>query len=221
MSIRYLIPAEKTRTEIEVKNSRFIATAAPVFSVEEAKAFIAEMKAEFSDASHNVPAYQVGFGASITAHCSDDGEPSGTAGRPILAVVQGSGFGDIGVVVTRYFGGTKLGTGGLVRAYTEAAQAVIAQLPKAEKVPTHTVMVAYPYSYVERMRRLVGEFNGRLLDEDFAADVTATIQFTVEQFSAFQEALNELSHGSLAAEIIETNEATIMPLGAFDDVGEQ
>lgn len=215
MSNRYPIPAAETRAEIEVKNSRFIATAAPVFSVDEAKAFIKRLKAEFADASHNVPAYQIGFGAATTAHCNDDGEPSGTAGRPILAVVQGSGLGDVAVVVTRYFGGTKLGTGGLVRAYTEAAQAVLAALPLAEKVPTHTVMLAIPYSHLERVRLLITEHNGRLLDEEFAADITLTIQFTVEKFPAFNQALHEMTHGSLAAEIIETNPYTIMPFGSF------
>lgn len=213
---RYPIPAEETRVEIKVKNSRFIATAAPVFSVDEAKAFVARMKAEFADASHNVPAYQVGFGAAVTAHCSDDGEPSGTAGRPALAVVQGSGLGDIAVVVTRYFGGTKLGTGGLVRAYGDAVKAVLDVLPRAEKVPTHTVLITIPYSYVERIRLLVAEHNGRLLEEAFAAEVDVLVQFTTERFPAFQEALTELSHGSLTAEIIETNEETIMPIGSFE-----
>lgn len=213
---RYPIPAEETRVEIKVKNSRFIATAAPVFSVDEAKAFVARMKAEFADASHNVPAYQVGFGAAVTAHCSDDGEPSGTAGRPALAVVQGSGLGDIAVVVTRYFGGTKLGTGGLVRAYGDAVKAVLDVLPRAEKVPTHTVLITIPYSYVERIRLLVAEYNGRLLEEAFAAEVDVLVQFTTERFPAFQEALTELSHGSLTAEIIETNEETIMPIGSFE-----
>ena len=117
MSNRYRLPARETRTEIKVKNSIFIATAAPVFTVAEAKAFVGRIKMEFADATHNVPAYLVGFGTTVTAHCSDDGEPSGTAGRPMLAVLQGSGLGDVAVVVTRYFGGTKLGTGGLVRAY--------------------------------------------------------------------------------------------------------
>ena len=211
---RYPIPAAEVRAEIEVKNSRFIATLAPVFSVDEAKSFVARIKAEFSDATHNVPAFQVGFGSSVTAHCNDDGEPAGTAGRPMLAVLQGSGLGDVAVVVTRYFGGTKLGTGGLVRAYSDAVKAVLAITPHAEKVPTHTVMIVIPYSYVERMRRLVEGHNGRLLDEEFAADVTVTAQFTVEQFAHFQKELEEMSHGSLAAEIIETNEDTIMPLEA-------
>jgi uncharacterized YigZ family protein len=148
---RYPIPAKETRVEIMVVNSRFIASAAPAFSVEQAKAFIARMKEEFADASHNVPAYLIGHGASVTAHCSDAGEPSGTAGRPALAVLQGSGLGDIVVVVTRYFGGTKLGTGGLVRAYTDATKAVLEALPRAEKIPTHTVMFSLPYTFLSRL----------------------------------------------------------------------
>jgi uncharacterized YigZ family protein len=210
--IRYPIPAEETRIEIRVANSRFITTLAPVFSVEEAKAFIGRIKAEFADASHNVPAYVVGYGPSVTAHCNDDGEPSGTAGRPTLAVLQGSGLGDAAVVVTRYFGGTKLGTGGLVRAYGDAVRAVLEAAPRAEKVPTHTVMVAVPYHLFEQVKLLVEAHNGRILDETFAADITLTIQFTVETFPTFQDALQELSHGTLTAEIIETNKDTIMPL---------
>lgn len=209
MNGRYPIPAAETRTEIEVKNSRFIATAAPVFTVDEAKAFIKRIKEEFADASHNVPAYQIGFGASVIAHCSDDGEPSGTAGRPMLAVIQGSGLGDIAVVVTRYFGGTKLGTGGLVRAYGDAVKEVLAALPLAERVLVHTVMLALPYSHLERVRLLVEGGNGRLLEEEFAADITLTAQFTIEQFPPFQEALREMTHGTLSAEIIETSEEIV------------
>lgn len=212
---RYPIPATEVRTEIKVKNSLFIATAAPAFSVEEAKAFVQRIRAEFADATHNVPAYQVGFGASVIAHCSDDGEPSGTAGRPMLAVVQGSGIGDVAVVVTRYFGGTKLGTGGLVRAYSEAAKAVLAILPLAEKVPAHTVLLELPYNMLERVRLLVADMHGRILEETFAADVTMTLLFTLDQFPAFQAALRELSYGTLEAEIVETHEATIVPPGSF------
>ncbi len=211
---RYPIPAQEVRIEITVVNSRFIATAAPVFSVEQAKAFVDRIRDEFSDATHNVPVYLVGYGASLVAHCSDDGEPSGTAGRPALAVLRGSGLGDVAVVVTRYFGGTKLGTGGLVRAYSDAVREVLAVLPHAEKVPTHTVMMAVPYSGFETVRRAITGHGGQILDEDFAADVTITARFAVENLAAFQSALQELSNGKLQAEIIETNEATIMPLGS-------
>jgi uncharacterized YigZ family protein len=208
---RYLIPAERTRAEILVVNSRFIATAAPVFSVEEAKAFIQEIKNEFNDATHNVPAFLVGYGTSVTAHCSDDGEPSGTAGRPALAVLQGSGLGDVAVVVTRYFGGTKLGTGGLVRAYTEAVKSVLEVLSHAEKVPTHKVLLAVPYPIFEQTRLLVEKYNGKILDEDFAADVTMTVQFQVEQLPEFNADISELTRGQIEALIVETNPETIMP----------
>lgn len=209
---RYPIPAREARTEIRVKNSRFVATIAPVFSVDEARAFVARIKEEFAGATHNVPAYVVGFGPSVTAHCSDDGEPAGTAGRPLLAVLQGSGLGDAGIVVTRFFGGTKLGTGGLVRAYGDAARAVLDVVPRAQKVPTHTTLVAVPYHLFEQVRLLIAAHKGHILDETFAADVTVTARFPVESFPPFQDALQELSNGALAAEIVTTDEDTIMPL---------
>ncbi len=214
---RYLIPAEEARAEIQVSNSRFIASLAPVFSVDEAKSFIARIKAEFADASHNVPTFIVGHGSSVTAHSNDDGEPSGTAGRPALAVLQGSGLGDTAVVVTRYFGGTKLGTGGLVRAYSDAVRAVLEITARAEKVPTHSVMITMPYNYYERVKRLVDAQKGIIREEEFTANVTIHCEFTTEGFPAFQVALKELSHGQLNAEIIETNQASIMPIGTFPD----
>jgi uncharacterized YigZ family protein len=212
---RYPIPASETRAEITVVNSRFIASIAPVFSVDQAKNFINKIKAEFSDASHNVPAYVIGFSPSVTAHCNDDGEPSGTAGRPALAVLQGSGLGDAAVVVTRYFGGTKLGKGGLVRAYGDAVRAVLEVVPLAEKIPTHTAMMVMPYSHFERVKLLIENHRGKILDEEFAADVTVTVQFSVDSFPAFQSALNDMTHGTLDAEIIETNPEAILPIGSF------
>ena len=215
MMSRYPIPAQAARKEIVVVNSRFIASIAPTFSVEEAKNFIIKIKAEFPDASHHVPAYLIGFGNSVTAHCSDAGEPAGTAGRPALAVLQGSGLGDVAVVVTRYFGGTKLGTGGLVHAYGQAVKEVLKDLPRAEKVPTHVVMLVFPYPYFENVRRLVTENKGKILGEEFTADVTMTALFPVELFDGFQKDLSELTRGGVKAVIIETRPDTIMPLGSF------
>ncbi len=209
---RYPIPAREIRVEIRVINSRFIATAAPVFTVEEAKAFVARIREEFSDATHNVPAFVVGHGSSVIAHCNDDGEPSGTAGRPALAVLQGSGLGDAAVVVTRYFGGTKLGTGGLVRAYGDAVRALLAHLPLAQRVPTHTVMLAVPYSLFELVRMAVADHGGEILDESFAGDVTVTARFAQERVPAFRERVQELSSGQIEAEIVESDEGTIVPL---------
>jgi len=212
-----LVPAKKTRMEIQVSNSRFIATLAPAFSVDQARRFIAQVEAAFADATHNVPAFVIGHGASVTAHSSDDGEPSGTAGRPALAVLQGSGLGEVAVVVTRYFGGTKLGTGGLVRAYGDAVRAVLEITPRAEKVAVHTAMMAMPYPLFEQVRRLVKAFNGIIEEETFTTEVTITGRFAVGDFPDFQAALQELSHGSLEAIIMETEQDAIMPLGAFTD----
>jgi uncharacterized YigZ family protein len=208
----YPIPAKEMRIEMTVVNSRFIATAAPVFTVEEAKAFVARIKTEFADASHNVPVYLVGHGATVVAHCSDDGEPAGTAGRPALAVLQGSGLGDVAVVVTRYFGGTKLGTGGLVRAYGDAVWEVLAVLPRAVRVPTHIVQVVTPYSGFERLRRLVAAHGGEILNEDFQAEVTVRARFAVERFPAFETALQETFSGTLAAEVVAWDEIAIVPV---------
>jgi uncharacterized YigZ family protein len=208
-----LIPAKQHRIETSVSNSRFLAIAAPVFSVDAAKEFIAEMRAEFHDASHNVPAFLIGHGATSTSHCSDDGEPSGTAGRPILAVLQGSHLGDIAIVVTRYFGGTKLGTGGLVRAYGNAAKEVVKTLPRARKVTTHSVLIVLPYSLYEQSRNIVVHHQGITLDEDFGAEVSISARFPVDSFSSFQDDLRNLSRGAIQASIIEANQPSIIPVG--------
>ncbi len=209
---RLVIPAGEKHNEIIVVNSRFIGSIAPVFSVEEARQFIAKVRAEHPAASHHVPAFIIGHGSSIIEHSSDDGEPAGTAGRPALAVLKGSGLGDVVVVVTRYFGGTKLGTGGLVRAYTEAVKAVLEDLPLAEKISTHTVRMELPYSLYERIRLLILEYSGHILDEDFAAKVTLKAQFPAESLDTFQAALREISQGPLRAEIIGSDPDTIFPL---------
>ena len=206
----YPIPSAEVRAEIKVANSRFIASLAPALSVDEARVFIAKIKDEFSDASHNVPVFLIGHGDSVTAHCSDAGEPSGTAGRPALAVLQGSGLGDVVVVVTRYFGGTKLGTGGLVRAYSDSVRAVLEKVDRSARVMTDTVMVAFPYTYLERVRRIAADCDGTILDEDFAADVTVTARFRVEDTPAFQAQIVELTAGSVHAEVMQS-EKLLMP----------
>jgi uncharacterized YigZ family protein len=211
MSERYPVPAHEIRRENIVVNSRFIATLAPIFSVEDAKTFINRIRAEFDDASHNVPVYLVGFGSSVIAHCSDAGEPSGTAGRPALEVLRGSGLGDVAVVITRYFGGTKLGTGGLVRAYSDAVRSVVTDVPRAHKVLTHTAMLGLPYNWLERARLLVASHHGQILDEDFAAEITLTARFPVSNFEPFRQVLLDQSNGGLTAEIVETG-MVLMPI---------
>ena len=205
----YSIPLNEIRREQIIVNSRFIATLAPALTIEAARSFINRMRKEFADASHNVPAYIIGGGNTVTEYFSDDGEPSGTAGKPALAVLRGSGLGDVAVVVTRYFGGTLLGTGGLVKAYTESTQLVVNAVARGRRVPVHVAMVAIPYNLLERTRLLVTRQNGQILDEDFAGDITMTLQFPVDSFEGFANELREMSAGKLNAEVIESKEMVV------------
>ncbi len=211
---RQLIPAHETRASLRVVNSRFIATITPAFTVEEARAFVDCIKREFDDATHNVPAYVIGHGASVIAHCSDDGEPPGTAGPPVLAVLRGSDLGDAAIVVTRYFGGTKLGTGGLVRAYSDATRKVLSGLPRAMKAATYTVQIDVPYSLFEQTRRLIELHQGHTLNEAFAAEVTVKVQLRQDVLPDLQDGLQEISRGTMKANIIASSQSTIMPLDA-------
>jgi len=189
-----------------VVNSRFIATLVPASSVEAARALINRVHKEFPDANHHVPAFIIGHGASQVAHCSDAGEPAGSAGRPALAVLQGSGLGDVVVVITRYFGGTKLGVGGLVRAYGDAVRRVVSEVPRACKVMAHKVRMVYAYPLLERMRLLVPVHSGQVLAEDFGAEVSMTASFPVENLPDFEHDLAELTSGMVHVEILETGE---------------
>lgn len=210
-NVRRLVPLEAVETVIKVVNSRFIASLAPANSVEEAREFLAEIKKRFPDATHHVPAFIIGHGQSIITHCSDDGEPSGTSGRPALAVLQGSGLGNVVVVVTRYFGGTKLGTGGLVKAYGEAVKAVLALVKPAELVPTTTLMFSLPYPLYELGVRLVDSCQGLILQDEFGVDVTLTVQFQDSQLESFNQQLSNLTSGQVDAIIIEENPNTAFP----------
>ena len=205
----YLVPLTEIRREQMVVNSRFIATLAPAFSIDEARAFMKRIRAEFADASHNVPVYIIGGGNTVTEYFSDDGEPSGTSGKPALTVLRGSGLGDAVLVITRYFGGTLLGTGGLVKAYTEAAQSVVNAVERGKRQPVHMALLAIPYNYLERIRLSVTRHRGEVQGEEFAGDITLTLRFPVDSFDAFQNDLRELSAGKLQAEIIETNEMVV------------
>ena len=208
----YHIPAAPAETELLVVNSRFIASLSPAFSVEEARAFQKSIRQRFPDATHHVPAFVIGHGNSVITHCSDDGEPSGTAGRPALAVLQGSGLGDAAVVVTRYFGGTLLGTGGLVKAYGDAVREVLKLVRRAVKVPTTTIGLQLPYALFEQVQRLAAAHGGEQLESQFLADVTLVLRFRDEQLDAFLRQLSNLSAGQIQPVVLERNPETIFPL---------
>ena len=143
-------------------------------------------------------AFIVGYGDSVIEGCHDDGEPSGTAGRPVLAVLRGSGLGDAAVVVTRYFGGTKLGTGGLVRAYSEAARAVLEALPRVQKIERQQIDLTLPYACYASVRRLIEQFEGQVVEEQFGAEVRVRLSLPVEVLESFGHAVAECSAGQAA-----------------------
>jgi uncharacterized YigZ family protein len=202
MSKRYPVPATTHRCEEEILRSRFITTLGPAPSVEAARAFIVTVQAEFADASHNCWAYVVGAPGS-TGHngMSDDGEPHGTAGRPMLTVLLHSNVGDVVAVVTRYFGGTLLGKGGLVRAYSGGVQAALDALPVVEKVPRVGMTVVLEYPALTPVRRLLAAYEAETLSEEFAADVTLRLRLPEESAQPLEAALIEQTNGQALIEI--------------------
>ena len=207
-----LIPLEPVQTEILVVNSRFITDLEFAGSVEEARAHLARVRGHHPTATHNVSAFIIGHGNSIITHCSDDGEPSGTAGRPALAVLQGSGLGNVSVVVTRYFGGTLLGTGGLVRAYGDAVREVLKGVKFAALLPTTTLMFITPYRLYDQVLRLIEAHNGQVLDTAFLEEITVTVRFKDEEVEAFSGQLGNLSAGQVMPIMVEQNPETVFPL---------
>ena len=193
---RYPIPAQRFRSEIEVERSRFITTVQEVTSPEAAQEFIAEIKAEFPDANHNCWAYLVGApGSSDRIGLSDDGEPHGVAGKPMLTALQHSGLGDTAVVVTRYFGGIKLGKGGMVKAYTAAVQTTLEKLPRAERVDWCNLAITFDYSLLTSLQRRFEEFEVEILESDYADKVTISLRLPQERREVFEKMFTDLSAG--------------------------
>jgi len=205
---RYRVPARLHRVEQELQRSRFITTVAPAPTVEEAKAFIARVREEFPDANHNCWAYVVGPpGSTGLAGMSDDGEPHGTAGRPMLTALLHGGVGDVAVVVTRYFGGTLLGKGGLVKAYTGCVQQGLEALPTTERVRKALLAVELEYASVDGVRRMLPAYEAELVAEEYAATVGYRLLLPVTQVEAFKTALLDQTNGQALLEVLDDPEA--------------
>ena len=195
-SPRYPIPAQRFRAEIEVERSRFITTVQEVSSPQEAQAFIAELKAEFPDANHNCWAYLVGPpGSTDRIGLSDDGEPHGVAGKPMLTALQHSGLGDTAVVVTRYFGGIKLGKGGMVKAYTAAVQTAFEKLPRTQRIAWVCLSIRFDYNLLMILQRRLADFEAEELESNYADKVTLNIRLPQEQQAAFEKMFTDLTAG--------------------------
>lgn len=200
--IRYITVSEGGQGEITEKKSRFIANVRPVSSEEEALAFIAEMKKTYWDARHNCSAYIVGIEHPIM-RCSDDGEPGQTAGRPMMDVLEGAGLRNVCVVVTRYFGGILLGTGGLIRAYTAAAKAGLEASTIIDRQPGYSVKLTCDYTLVGKLQYLISTEGLVCAGTDYTDVVTMEVLVPSGELERFQKAVIEATNARVTIDISE------------------
>lgn len=199
-----LRPGEVFRVEQTIKRSRFIASVGHTPGVEEAKAFIEQIKTEFEDARHNCWAYCAGVaGSTDRIGASDDGEPHGTAGRPMLTAVTHSGIGEVTVVVTRYFGGILLGTGGLVKAYQSSVKMALEAVPMRIRTKTKRIKFTVEHRFVNQVLRKIENANGRILEKNFEMDADFDVEIPEDLAKAFTKELKELTRGALLFEFVE------------------
>ena len=199
-----LRPGEVFRVEQTIKRSRFIASVGHTPGVEEAKAFIEQIKAEFEDARRNCWAYCAGAaGSTDRIGASDDGEPHGTAGRPMLTAVTHSGIGEVTVVVTRYFGGILLGTGGLVKAYQSSVKMALEAVPTRIRTKTKRIKFSVEHRFVNQVLRKIETANGRILEKNFDMDADFDVEIPEDLAETFAKELEELTRGALLIEFVE------------------
>ncbi len=199
----YLEAYQGGEGELVDKKSRFIATVCPVKQEAEAVAFIEEIRKKYWNASHNCTAFCIGRGNELT-RCSDDGEPGGTAGRPMLDVLLGEGVHNVCVVVTRYFGGTLLGTGGLVRAYSGAVKEGLKNSVILNKRPGKKVSVTCDYNGLGKLQYIAGQMKLPVLDTEYTDQVVSRLMLPEEDADAFMKRLTEATGGKALIETLGT-----------------
>ena len=198
----YIMLSKGAEAEIVEKKSRFIATVRPVSSEEEAVAFIDEMKKKYYDARHNCSAFVIGSKGQLT-RSSDDGEPSGTAGRPMLEVLIGSEIKNIAVVVTRYFGGTLLGTGGLVRAYSSAVKEALSKCETVRQQYGVKLKIKTDYNGIGKIQYILGSKGIEIRDSVYGADVEMMIIVPIDEYDRLCKELTEATNARAGLEEIE------------------
>jgi len=196
-----LAPGQTHSVQMLVRRSRFLATVAHCASIEDARSFIQVQRRNYADAAHNCWAFCAGPpGNTARIACNDDGEPHGTAGRPMLAILLHSGVGELACVVTRYFGGVKLGTAGLVRAYQNAVRSALADLPRRLHAETTTIRVTVHYKYLDELRRTLPLYEAHIHRETFADIACLHVSIPREHLEAFCQQLTIQSAGATCIE---------------------
>ncbi len=192
----YTIATPET-AQIKIKGSRFMGHALPAESVETCETIIDQQRRKFHDASHVCYGYSIGIGDQAVVRSSDAGEPSGSAGAPIVNVIMGEGLTNILITVVRYFGGTKLGIGGLIQAYTEITKAVLAKTQKIRKVISTTIEFQIAYDHLNQTLRELDKLNAGIMQQDYSEHVVMTVSIPVSEESNLRERLATLTSGSV------------------------
>lgn len=194
----YSIPAGPVTAEDSIKKSRFITFLSHTADIDSARAFIRTIKAAHPAAAHHCWAYVAGTPTdSHVLGFSDDGEPSGTAGKPMLAQLQGSGLGEITAVVVRYFGGVELGTGGLVKAYGQGVQQALKLLPLSTKVPMQAFTLQLDYTMMSDVEHIITRCGGHIIRQTFLEKVSLAFNLPMTGIADFERQLSDVSRGSL------------------------
>lgn len=196
MSDPMLVPLDSAGAEHVDRGSRFIGVALPLQTVDGAREHVKKLRQRYPDSSHVVNAWRVGSRGDVYGY-TDDGEPRGTAGRPVFEVLKGSGVTNVFIAVVRYFGGTKLGTGGLVRAYTETAKRVVAQLRCEPLISRSRFHVSIPYPLYEQVKRLLIQNGARISGEEFAVEVIIEGDIPEDNMPRCAQELRDLSAGTV------------------------
>ena len=192
----YFTPSEPQRFELELKRSRFLTSIGPVPNKAEAKDFIQKLRDEFPDANHHCWAMVAGRPDDVYQQDqSDDGEPKGTAGKPMLNLLQHSGLGNTVVVVTRYFGGVKLGAGGLVRAYTQCVSESLKELKTVEFLIREPIEIKLPYSLLDSFEHAIKDTNIEITEKIFTESIRLNLLVSEKDLKSLDEIINSIGNG--------------------------
>ena len=190
----FLVPASESVFEIKVKGSKFIASIVPARTKTQAENIYLKLKKKYYNATHNCFAYRID---ALEFRYSDDGEPSGTAGKPIYQVLEGKGLHQVLCVVTRYYGGTKLGTGGLIRAYSNAANEALSLLPLKTLVRTIQLELRFSYDFENLIRKLLSDFRGSIQQSDYSDKIKMLVAVPASKTNSFMDVLTEKTNSMI------------------------
>ncbi len=193
----FLTIAGAAEAALKIKGSRFLGFAAPAADKEAAEAFVSDLRKRYFDATHHCYAWRLGSGSMEASRYADDGEPSGTAGKPIFQVIHGRDLTNLVVAVVRYFGGTKLGTGGLARAYADSASLVLDRCAISQVWLTRSLGITFAYDHLNTVMKLVERHGAVIEDSEYGEDVRMRLALRLGDLEPFRAAAIDMTHGQI------------------------